>query len=489
MHPCDVASLTGNPAQLRALLDQAAAHTARTGKATLASLVLPAPLSDPLRIFRAFQLLYPGECSYWEQPNRQVALAGAGAALKLQTQGSRRFADAALSWQALRDETIILDTSGASQDQQSILHGPALFGGFRFDPLSQRTALWQDFPDGLLILPRLLFRQVEQQATLTLNYLVQAHDNLDEVAQALNFEVARLAEVLATWPEKAGPALTAASMYQLRDVWPASSWKTLVSQAVNLIQQGAYAKVVLAREVEVTAAAHQPAFSLLATLQRLRQNYPAAYVFALQRGKRTFVGATPERLAYAQDGKLHTMALAGSAPRGATEAEDRRLGSALLASSKNREEHEFVTSMLRNSLAHLCSKIWIADTPELLRLKNIQHLQTAIVGELLPGRSILEALHTLHPTPAVGGTPTGPALAFIRAHENLDRGWYAGPIGWIDLQGNGEFAVALRSTLLEERRATLFAGCGIVKDSDPDAEYAESCLKLQVILRSLSGEE
>jgi isochorismate synthase len=183
------------------------------------------------------------------------------------------------------------------------------------------------------------------------------------------------------------------------------------------------------------------------------------------------------------------MALAGSAPRGATEAEDRSLGSALLASSKNREEHEIVTTMLRVSLANLCSRTWIADTPKLLRLKNIQHLQTAIVGELQPGRSILEALQMLHPTPAVGGTPTEPALAFIRANENLDRGWYAGPIGWIDLHGDGEFAVALRSALLERRRATLFAGCGIVKNSDPEAEYAESCLKLQVILRSLSGEE
>ena len=120
MHPCNVASLTGNPAQLRALLAQAAAQTARTGKATLASLVLPAPTSDPLRVFRALLDLYPGKCSYWEQPNRQTALAGAGATLHLQTQGARRFADAALAWQALRDGAIILDTSGAGQDQRVV---------------------------------------------------------------------------------------------------------------------------------------------------------------------------------------------------------------------------------------------------------------------------------------------------------------------------------------------------------------------------------
>lgn len=488
MHPCNVASLTGNLTQLRTLLDQAANQATRTGNATLASLVLSVPGEDSLRVFRALLGLYPGECIYWEQPHRRTALVGAGMALAIQTQGMGHFADAALAWQAVRDEAVVLDISDAP-DGHSAFHGPALFGGFRFDPSSKHTSLWQDFPDGLLLLPVLLFRQRETTATLTLNCLVRSGDNLDNLMNALDQTVTQFSEQLSTLPELSENTPAEDNAYHLRDVWSASSWKDLVGQAVKLIQQSTYAKVVLAREVEVTADTHQASFSLTTTLQRLRQNYPAAYIFAFQRGERTFVGATPERLAYAQDGQLHTMALAGSAPRGATEEEDLRLGGALLASQKNREEHEFVTTMLREKLAQLCAKIWVADTPELLCLKNIQHLQTAIVGELLRGRSILEALHMLHPTPAVGGTPTGPALAFIRTHENLDRGWYAGPIGWIDLQGNGEFAVALRSTLLEKRRATLFAGCGIVKDSDPEAEYAESCLKLQVILRSLSGEE
>jgi isochorismate synthase len=483
--PCNVARITENFTQLRTLLHLAAAQATHTGRATPASLVLPFPASDALRVFRVLHYLYPGECTYWEQPARQIALAGAGIALSIQTTGSRRFADAALAWQQLRDEAIIQYASGSSENQA----GPALFGGFSFDPLRTRTPLWQDFSDGVLILPRLLFRQQEHQATLTLSCLVQATDKLDHLIDALQQEITRFSELMDALPETPKDASAEAHLYSMRDVWPAASWKALVDKTVGLIQQGSYAKVVLAREVEVMASSRQQPFQLATVLERLRQNYPAAYVFALQRGERAFVGATPERLVHAQDGQLHTMALAGSAPRGATEAEDRSLGSALLASSKNREEHEIVTTMLRVSLANLCSRTWIADTPKLLRLKNIQHLQTAIVGELQPGRSILEALQMLHPTPAVGGTPTEPALAFIRANENLDRGWYAGPIGWIDLHGDGEFAVALRSALLERRRATLFAGCGIVKNSDPEAEYAESCLKLQVILRSLSGEE
>jgi isochorismate synthase len=481
--PCEIAhswSVYCDYTQLHAVLAQAATRAARTGQPTLASLILPVPDCDALWVFRALQRLSPGECFYWEQPSRQMALVGSSTALSIQTHGSERFTQANQEWQHLLASAVIQRAS----DLIDSAHGPALFGGFSFDPLRTPTSLWQDFPAGLLILPRLLFSQRNQQTTLTLNCLVRAGDDLDKLADEINEQVAELTRVLPALPEM---TLTVNQEYATRDIWSAQAWQELVHRTVRKIQQGQYAKVVLAREVEVKDGIRS--FSVDATLQRLRQSYPGANVFAFQRGKRTFIGATPERLVHAQDGQLHTMALAGSAPRGINAEDDHRLGSELLHSPKNRQEHEIVISTIRQALDQLCSRIWVNDTPELLRLKNIQHLQTAIVGELLPGRSILEALHMLHPTPAVGGSPTESALTFIRKHENLDRGWYAGPLGWIDLQGNGEFAVALRSALLEEHRARLFAGCGIVADSDPATEYAESCLKLQVILRSLSGED
>lgn len=456
-------------------------RAAQTGRATPASIVLALPATDPLHVWQAFQTLAPGECFYWEQPERQISLVSAGAALSVQTQGRERFTSAAQVWRRLRAEAIV----EYDPDVASTEHGPVLVGGFSFDPQRPRSSLWQNFPDGLLLLPRLLFSQRADQATLTFSCLVSTTDNLDNLINATLAEITRFSELMAGPRAFSVSALPATRHYTVRDVWPVSAWKELVGHAVSSIRQGAYAKIVLAREAEVT----NTAFDLAQTLQNLRQSYANACVFAFQRGEQAFIGATPERLVHARDGKLHTVALAGSAPRGANAEEDRRLGCELLRSPKNRGEHEIVIAMLRDSLAHLCSRVWVADTPELLRLKNIQHLQTAIVGELLPGRALLEALHTLHPTPAVGGSPTEVALSFIREHENLDRGWYAGPLGWIDLQGNGEFVVALRSALLEKRRATLFAGCGIVKDSDPEAEYAESCLKLQVILHSLAGEE
>ena len=477
-------SIAVQPTLVRATLAHAAARATHTGQEVLASLALDVPECDPLRFLRALQQLYPGQCFYWEQPSRSVALVGAGLALSLETDGAARFDDAARAVRRLSAGAVV---EFAPTLSASVAHGPVLFGGFRFDPLHPRTELWRDFPSGLLVLPALLLSQSPQQTTLTLSQLVRSGDDLDVLTNRLSAQVARLSHLLAALPDAPDAQYLGDQEYEVQDLCPAQNWRDLVGRTAHVIRQGAYAKIVLARAARVLADG-QP-FSLPATLQGLRQSYPAAHVFAFQHGARAFLGATPERLLYAQNGQLHTIALAGSAPRGSSEEEDRRLGSELLHSPKNRQEHEIVTEMMRATLVRLCSRVWIADTPELLRLKNIQHLQTAITGELLPGRCILEALHILHPTPAVGGTPTEAALAYIREHEHLDRGWYAGPIGWVDLQGNGEFAVALRSALLEAHQATLFAGCGIMADSEPEAEYLESCLKLQVMLRNLSGEE
>lgn len=471
---------------LQRVLQRAAVQAAQTGRAVPASIVLTYPATDPLHIWQACQALAPGECFYWEQPERQVALVGAGVAMSMQTHTQDRFAAAARFWRRLRAEAVVDLADDFPPDLLSAGHGPVLIGGFSFDPARLRTHLWQRFPAGLLLLPRLLFHQQEGRATLTCSLLVHAGDQLALLQEALVDELTQLSELLAGPPALAPVALPT-HLYTPRDIWPEQAWEELVERAVASIRQGAYAKIVLARAAEVSSQGQ--VFDLRQTLQNLRQGYPNACIFAFQRGAQAFIGATPEQLVRARHGRLHAMALAGSAPRGADAEEDQRLGSELLRSPKNRQEHEIVITMLRDALAHLCSGVQVAEAPVLLRLKNIQHLQTGLVGDLLPGHALLEALHILHPTPAVGGSPTEAALCFIREQENLDRGWYAGPLGWVDLQGNGEFVVALRSALLEQQRATLFAGCGIVLDSDALAEYAESCLKLQVVLRSLAGEE
>jgi len=180
-------------------------------------------------------------------------------------------------------------------------------------------------------------------------------------------------------------------------------------------------------------------------------------------------------------------AIAGSAPRGLTEEEDGHLGAGLLASIKDQIEHAVVVEALRDALAGVCTTISVSTAPVLLKIRNVQHLHTPLTARLRERRTVLELVDLLHPTPAVGGVPRADALRWIAHHEGWDRGWYAGVVGWMDRPGEGECAVAIRSALLRATEALLFAGCGIMGDSDPDQEYAESSLKLRAVLSALKG--
>jgi isochorismate synthase len=474
-------SVTCDREQLLLTLHQAALQATRSGHPILASFTQPVELCDPQRIFSAFSRLSIGERFYWELPAEQRALVGTGVACALEMQGETRFSDATAMWQHIHSMMVTGSTREAIAHS---LRGPVLIGGFAFDPLHSHTGLWHGFPDGSFLLPRLLFRQQEEHATLTINVMVQVEEDIEHSANEVEEQIQRLRAAV-EHPLQASSAK--GGQLEVRELQSAEMWKALVERTAQKIRQGEFQKVVLARSVQVTHVGSP--FEVDIALARLRKNYPGAYVFVLQRGERYFVGATPERLLRASDGQIVTMALAGSAPRGNTEEEDRELGLSLLQSEKNKVEHKIVVETIRDALAHLCTHVWIADTPQLLRLQNIQHLETPVTGELRPGCTILDAIQELHPTPAVGGFPRDAALREIREHEQLDRGWYAGPVGWIDAHSNGEFAVALRSALIDGNRATLFAGCGIVADSTPEGELAESCLKLAVMQRGLGGED
>jgi isochorismate synthase len=467
---------------LRETLRRAIAQANHLGSSVLTSFLQPVATDDPLHFFLAFQALRIGNNTFWARPAEQRALVGTGATTTIKTVGPGYVAAAADRWQELQQQMI---TGRGEGTLPTVINGPVLFGGFAFDPLYLRTRLWRIFPDSLLVLPRLLFACEENSAALGINIRVSPSADVVELERLILRDLLRLDSALGQTTEMPSDQPYPTSQFTMEDQISPSTWKQMVIEAVQRIRQQEFQKVVLARSMSVTS---EKPFEIPGILQRLRESYPGAYVFAIQRGGRYFVGATPERLLRGTEGRLETMALAGSAPRGKTEDEDRQFGEELLHSSKNREEHQFVVSTICNALTDLCSQVWLDNEPRLLKLKNIQHLETPIKGILQPGRSILEAIEYLHPTPAVGGVPRRPALEEIRQHEQLDRGWYAGPIGWVGCQGNGEFAVALRSALVDGNQATLFAGCGIVADSQPESEYAESCLKLQVMLRGLGCE-
>ncbi|MBA3823886.1 MAG: isochorismate synthase [Ktedonobacterales bacterium] len=455
---------------LRAAIHVGYARAIERGVPVLVSVSRPVTPVAPLRVLAAATLLGSAHSAYFAAPSEDRALVGIGHAAQITTTGPTRFTDAAIRWHEFMADAVV-----------DGVVGPLFLGGFAFDPLRPHTDLWRGFSETLLAVPQLLWRVAAAEVTLTLSVLVAP-------AAEPTRTIAEASALLARFTQALNAAALPSPLPQdlhAQDVRPAREWRDLVATTADAIRAGRYQKVVLARGVEVTAP--EP-FEADAALEALTEHYPTAYQFALHHGDRTFMGATPELLARVTDGRLQTMALAGSAPRGATASDDDQIGAALLDSVKNQGEHHIVTSTIRAALAARVSNLTVDPEPHLRLLPNVQHLETRISGELLPGQPILDLIGELHPTPAVGGFPRDAALAAIRATEGLDRGWYAAPVGWIDADGNGEFAVALRSGIVRGDAATLFAGCGIVGDSDPDAEYHEAQLKLQPMLRALGGE-
>jgi menaquinone-specific isochorismate synthase len=264
---------------------------------------------------------------------------------------------------------------------------------------------------------------------------------------------------------------------------PAPQWEQAVAAAVAAIKAGRLRKVVLARDLYATV--DQPIDPRI-LLRRLAARYPECYTFACD----GMVGATPELLIQQTGREVSALVLAGTTPRGGNPAEDEALGAELLASAKNTEEHSYAVASIRDTLGPLCNTLDVEARPALLKLPNLQHLGTRVRGTLAPTgtpRSALALAAAVHPTAAVCGTPTGAAFELIRELEHMDRERYAGPVGWVDAEGNGEWGIALRCAQLSGRSARLFAGCGIVAGSDPAAELTEAQVKFRPMRGALEG--
>jgi menaquinone-specific isochorismate synthase len=263
---------------------------------------------------------------------------------------------------------------------------------------------------------------------------------------------------------------------------PAAIWQRAVSEAVERINRGEVDKVVLARDVVATST--QP-LDARVILTKLEKKYGECWAFAVD----GLIGATPELLVRRRGDMVTSRVLAGTIRRGANQTADADLAEALLASDKDREEHEYAVSSVAQSLAAHCTDLTVPESPRLLRLANVQHLATDVNGRLADEVPVLSLAASLHPTAAVCGTPTERAANVIRALEGMDRGRYAGPVGWMDAHGDGEFGIALRCGEIDSddpHRIRLFAGCGLVAGSDPSAELAESNAKLEPMRYALS---
>jgi isochorismate synthase len=472
---------------------QSAIHAGRQRAAerhrpVLVSYIEQLPQGSALAVFDLARELEENNIFYWERPAEGYTLVGIGEAA---TRTSRTISEMSSCWHTLVEGSLTRSPFTGDIPVAPAVAGPVCFAGFAFDADSPRTELWQGFPSGLLLLPAILFGIVGTDAHLTINVVVrppeEADHGMDDLPNRLSHIETVLRLLLGAW----GRPTSSASRHRhgrltLRDAEPRSEWKRMVLASTAAIREGAYRKVVLARGVE--ARSREP-FAISAALADLGRRYANAHIFALAREGRTFLGASPERLARVTGRRVETMALAGTEPRGTSALEDQILGEKLLHQDKFQNEHAVVAETIREALGPLTRTLDSPSPPQLLKLRNVQHLMTPISGTLHDNLSVLQVVAALHPTPAVAGEPRAIALEAIRQAEQLDRGWYAGPIGLIAADGSGEFAVALRSALVAERCAMLFAGCGIVDGSDPDQEYDESIWKLQVMLESLGGED
>jgi menaquinone-specific isochorismate synthase len=259
-----------------------------------------------------------------------------------------------------------------------------------------------------------------------------------------------------------------------------ASWALVVERAVKRITAGELDKVVLARDLVAELA--EP-LDVRAALDRLAERYPACWTFHVD----GWFGATPEMLVRQERGLVTSRVLAGTIRRTGDDAHDLALAAALARSSKDLEEHEFAVRSVAEALAPYCSSMNVPESPFVLHLPNVMHLATDVTGVLEDRTTSLGLAAALHPTAAVGGTPTADAVALIHELEGMERGRYAGPVGWLDAAGDGEWGIALRSAEYAGKRVRLFAGCGIVADSDPEAELAEAAAKFVPVRDALTS--
>lgn len=351
---------------------------------------------------------------------------------------------------------------------------PRLFGGFSFLP-SSPPAPWRAFGAATFVLPRLVYVPVPAgtgaPAGPRLAVAVLAAD-VDEPGRLQ----ALVRRVLTLLVDGRTNGARPPSPVETGDAPPPEAWERAVASIRRRIRSGGAEKIVAARKREIR---FDGGVDPVGVLRALGADTAAEARFAFRHGAATFLGATPERLISRRGPAVATEALAGSA--GAERAPE------LLDNPKDAAEHAYVVRAIARALEPLCDSLEYPATPGIRRLRHVVHLRTPFTGRLSSPVHVLELVRRLHPTPAVGGTPGEAALEWIAANEPWSRGWYASPVGWFDAQGDGDFVVALRSALLDGARAHLYAGAGIVRDSEPGAELAETEVKLRTVSEALRG--
>jgi len=460
-----------DPDDLRAFLAACREAAETDDHAKVASITLAVRHIDPLAVLDS---IYEGTAHhfYMENRHRDWAVAGAEAVVAGSWNGPGRFRSAREFAEDLQAHVIAIG------DMTLPLSGPLFFCGFSFFDSVEAD---EPFPGGLVFVPAWQVARVGGRYVAVANALIQPGMDVDLVANRIWSAHEKFTSFSYDSPPKA-------PVYHIlgeQEVGGEGTFAENVREGLGQIRSGAYEKIVLSRAVDLEFDnSCQP----LKILNRLRQDYSRCNCFSLQNEEGvSFIGATPERLVAVRDRRFATEAIAGSVGRDPDAGRDARLARELLSSEKDLREHRHVVESIRRRLDAVGIDVRVDRDPDLLVLPNVQHLRTPIEGELPEGVHILDLAESLHPTPAVGGTPREPALEDIRRLEPFRRGLFAGLTGWFDTRGNGEFAVGIRSALTRDNRARLYAGAGIVEGSVPELELRETSMKMEALLRTIRG--
>lgn len=450
---------------LASLLAEAGRRAAKSGWPALVSLSVPSPRPlDPIGIFAAAAHVAETRTFFSRGAKGWIVTAGRVAGLRVD--GADRFHRAMATQRAISSSAVVDHRGGCPKP------GPMFIGSFRFGSEAARSGPWREIPHSLVVLPKWVFFQERNKCWITLNRRVEREaPGKEPLAQQLECELGRL--LSPSEPSSNPPIL------EVRSEPGFNPWRRAVEEILARIRNGELAKVTLARTLKLSAAAPlrpEPA------LRRLLHDYPHCFVFAVCRGETCFLGATPELLVSLRRGRVRSVCMAGSAWRSAGHGADD--SEEILSSHKERSEHSLTAQWVSERLGALCNGLSGSAAPEVVAVGPLRHLATSFTG-FVEGKHILELVSALHPTPAVGGLPLEAALEAIGRLERFDRGWYAGPIGWSDRRGEGEFAIAIRSALLRGGRAFLYAGAGIVAGSDAEREYEETGMKFRPLLAAL----
>ena len=460
-------------AALREFLEGCRDTSRNKGHFQIASISLLVNHIEPLAVLQS--IYDPTELHFYiERAADDEAVAAAEAVVKACFDGKDRFAEVKKFSEEILDNTI------AVGDLEGAFTGPHFFTAFSFDNSVSEDA---PFPAATVFLPRWQVSRSKGKYRAVANLKVEADTDIDSLVMRV-WGAYRKFEAFEYSPAaEQGEASQQPKIKTHRELVP-DLFPQSVKKALESIDKGTYEKIVLARGFELMA---DKPWQPLNTLNRLRERFAACFTFSFSGGdKSSFIGATPERLLQIRDGHLLTEAIAGSAPRGVSASEDAKYARGLLESYKDLHEHACVRESILRRLRYVGVNARAEPEPRLLPLANVQHLRTRIEAELNDSVHLLDILHEMHPTPAVGGSPREATLSQISELEQIERGLYAGVVGWFNHLNEGEMIVGIRSALIQGVYARLYAGAGIVEGSDSQREMHETDLKLRALLEALT---